>query len=424
MFLRQLLLCFVLNPLIILSINRDIHCQEPDTLVQRLIEELSDSLYTSSIQSLQGFNTRYELSDSVGPAGQWIYDQFIDMGYTDVEFDSFSWIPYVVDTTIVSRNIIATKPGNSGSDSLIILGGHYDSKNDMLSNEDPNAPAPGANDNASGTAGVLEIARLLEPYSFEKTIVFACFAGEEVGYGGSFHYLSVIEQQGVPLRFALILDMIAYQGHYYPSDFIIDTEIDYVDDALRTAQLAWTYSLRLNPRLTFGYFGSDHWVLGLSGGPSILLIEETVYPYSHSEWDVLDSLDIPYATEITKLALASVVDVAKFVTVGIETSDRDGMIAIPKAFALRQNYPNPFNPSTTIQYEIPVGNGTLPVKIFVYDVRGRLISKLVDEEKAPGRYQVHWDGRNDRGEAVSSGIYLYTLTAGGERFTRKMTVLK
>jgi hypothetical protein len=65
---------------------------------------------------------------------------------------------------------------------------------------------------------------------------------------------------------------------------------------------------------------------------------------------------------------------------------------IPKVFSLSQNYPNPFNPSTTIQYDIPEVSSTVPVKVFVYDVQGRLVRKLVDKEKASGRYQVHWDG--------------------------------
>jgi hypothetical protein len=122
-------------------------------------------------------------------------------------------------------------------------------------------------------------------------------------------------------------------------------------------------------------------------------------------------------------------DYIKFVgidlaTVGIGDGRDGGTTAnIPKVFSLSQNYPNPFNPSTTIQYDIAATSGTIPVEINIYDVRGRLVRKLVDQVKEPGRYQVHWNGRDDRGEAASSGIYLYSLMAGDERFTRKMTIL-
>jgi hypothetical protein len=95
---------------------------------------------------------------------------------------------------------------------------------------------------------------------------------------------------------------------------------------------------------------------------------------------------------------------------------------IPKTFFLSQNYPNPFNPSTTIRYDIPVGSGTVPVKVFIYDIRGRLVRKLVDQEKESGSYQVHWAGRDDNGQQVSSGVYLYRIEAGDFLSTRKMVM--
>ena len=107
--------------------------------------------------------------------------------------------------------------------------------------------------------------------------------------------------------------------------------------------------------------------------------------------------------------------------VGID--DQKNGNQIPGRFTLNQNYPNPFNPSTTIQYDIPASQSSAPVEISIYDLRGRFVRKLLDEKKEPGTYQVHWDGRNDRGESVASGIYLYTWRAGEERLTRKMTVL-
>ncbi len=98
---------------------------------------------------------------------------------------------------------------------------------------------------------------------------------------------------------------------------------------------------------------------------------------------------------------------------------------IPRVFHLDQNYPNPFNPSTTIAFEIPGERGEeQPVNLTIYDIRGRLIRTLIDSELEPGAHKVHWDGRDDRGGSVSSGVYLYQLKAGSEMFTRKMTVLK
>ena len=398
--------------------------QEPDTLIQRLLSQISDSLYTNSVQRLQDFYTRYELSDSIGPAGEWIYDQFIGYGYTDVVLDSFSWTPNVIDTPIVSRNILATKLGFSGSDSLVILGAHYDSINDLLSEEDPNAHAPGANDNATGVAGVLEVARLLEPYSFEKTIVFACFAGEEVGFGGSFNYAYKVQQQGTPVRFSLVLDELGYQEFFPIFPVIIDGDFDYLEDALRTAQLAWMYSSKLKPYLTFGYYGSDHVVLS-ELGPALLIIEEARYPFIHSELDVIDSLSVPYATEILKMVLASIVQNARTSNVGINLTDLEAGTVIPKTLSLLQNYPNPFNPTTTISFEIPGDpDARYSTILTIYDFRGKHVKTLIESELKSGNHRVVWNGRNDGGELVSSGVYFYTIKTENHSATRKMTIVR
>jgi hypothetical protein len=99
-------------------------------------------------------------------------------------------------------------------------------------------------------------------------------------------------------------------------------------------------------------------------------------------------------------------------------------VYLPHVYSLSQNYPNPFNPSTTIRYDIPDGNGPVLVKVHIYDVRGRLVRRLVDRQMDPGRYQVHWDGRNDQRRSVSSGVYLYRIEAGDFTSTRKMLMIR
>jgi len=98
---------------------------------------------------------------------------------------------------------------------------------------------------------------------------------------------------------------------------------------------------------------------------------------------------------------------------------------LPRVYALSQNYPNPFNPMTTIGYAIPGYAGSeVRVKIRIFDVRGRLIKTLVDGLEGPGAYHVVWDGRDDRGDRVGSGIYLYKIEAGDYSATRKMTLVR
>ena len=95
--------------------------------------------------------------------------------------------------------------------------------------------------------------------------------------------------------------------------------------------------------------------------------------------------------------------------------------AIPKQFAVSQNYPNPFNPSTIINYALPRSS---LVTIKIYNVLGQEIRTLVNSELQAGNYSVHWNGDNNIGHSVASGIYIYRVVAGQNVKTMKMIYLK
>lgn len=99
---------------------------------------------------------------------------------------------------------------------------------------------------------------------------------------------------------------------------------------------------------------------------------------------------------------------------------------LPTEFHLSQNYPNPFNPTTKIRFDIPqrMSEG-VNVQIKIYNLLGELVRVVMDEHKFPGQHVAEWDGRNQKGETVTSGIYIYQLTAGREfRETKRMVLLK
>jgi hypothetical protein len=102
-------------------------------------------------------------------------------------------------------------------------------------------------------------------------------------------------------------------------------------------------------------------------------------------------------------------------------SASEAIVSIPTATALHQNYPNPFNPSTIIRYDIAEHSH---VDLRIYDVRGALIKVLEDRERAPGRYEVGWNGENANGDAVASGVYFYRLRTAQFTKTRKMVFVK
>gem|GEM_PF-4690420 len=111
---------------------------------------------------------------------------------------------------------------------------------------------------------------------------------------------------------------------------------------------------------------------------------------------------------------------AVFPDSGLGTGETGGS-GFPRLFTLDQNYPNPFNPTTRIDYYIR-GSGT--ISLMVYDLSGKLVRRLDGGVKPEGKSSVVWDGRNDRGIAVPSGVYFYTLKAEGHTITKKLLLLK
>ncbi len=107
-------------------------------------------------------------------------------------------------------------------------------------------------------------------------------------------------------------------------------------------------------------------------------------------------------------------------------SDPRGL-AVPKSFTLGQNYPNPFNPSTTIPFNVPAFNmvaGLVPVQIDIFNMAGQRVRTIVDDFMQPGYYNAAWDGRNNRGHSVATGIYLYRVRVQEMSLVRKMTLVK
>lgn len=182
-------------------INRDPH-------IVALLPRISADSIEASIRALVRFETRHSLSDTVsetrgiGAARRWILAQMQRYsagsgGRLQVAFD-----PFVVEADgrriperIEMKNVLATLPGTQAAGKrVIIVSGHYDSRaSDPL---DGKSDAPGANDDASGTAVVMELARVLAAQRFPATIIFAAVAGEEQGLFGSAHLAARMQKEG------------------------------------------------------------------------------------------------------------------------------------------------------------------------------------------------------------------------------------
>ena len=99
----------------------------------------------------------------------------------------------------------------------------------------------------------------------------------------------------------------------------------------------------------------------------------------------------------------------------------DNSTALPKSFALKQNYPNPFNPSTEIAFTL---EQTSNITLTIFNVLGQKVKVLADGSKNAGTHSLNWDGRDQMGAMVSTGLYFYTLTDGNTSITKKMALMK
>jgi len=184
--------------------------QAPDAELRAILAEVDEGNVRAIVETLVSFGTRHTLSSQddpkrgIGAARDWIYSELRryaarSQGRMTVEKQSYvqqpaSRIP--VPTTIT--NVLATLKGSEGSKRTYVVSGHYDSRVTDVMNS--TADAPGADDDASGVAAVLELARVLATHPIEATIVFAAVAGEEQGLYGSTHMAQLFQDAGADVQ--------------------------------------------------------------------------------------------------------------------------------------------------------------------------------------------------------------------------------
>ncbi|APF16884.1 hypothetical protein Calab_0829 [Caldithrix abyssi DSM 13497] len=117
-----------------------------------------------------------------------------------------------------------------------------------------------------------------------------------------------------------------------------------------------------------------------------------------------------------------VAEIQKIIFEGVtDIEDAQRIVQAIKTFKVLKNYPNPFNPSTTIEYQLP-RNGKVEIRI--YNLVGQLVKTLVSENQGAGKHRVKWNGRDKQGNKVASGLYIYQVTFGNERISKKMILVK
>jgi hypothetical protein len=192
--------------------------QAPDRDLRRLLGELDEHRIRATVTRLVGFGTRHTLSSQtdpvrgIGAARDWLFAQFTAAaaasgGRMTVELQSFVQPPGARNPEPVTvTNVVATLHGTTAPERVHIVSGHYDSRvTDVLNFT---ADAPGADDDASGVAVVLELARVFATRPLESTVVFVAFAGEEQGLFGSTYMAARLKAAGTGVAAMFTNDIV------------------------------------------------------------------------------------------------------------------------------------------------------------------------------------------------------------------------
>lgn len=285
---------------------------------QVIVDRIDAERWFQTMSALAAFN-RNSFSPALGSAHDWIRDA---LGAVSDETASFGYTlagsgncnpPAPPDVTIA--NPIAFQYGSEAPEEWIVIGAHYDSRNSSRC-DGMAAPQPGANDNASGCAGVIELARAFASVPTARTIVYTCFSGEEQGLWGSRRWVESLQAAGTigRVRHMINLDMIGYD----PSgslDARIETNAANSGLIAQYVAAAQTYAPELNliTSTSTGAY-SDHWYFLAAGVPAVFTWENgaSIYPHYHQATDLPQNMTRAreLAEAILRMDAAVMVDLA------------------------------------------------------------------------------------------------------------------
>lgn len=267
--------------------------QESDPTIEDLLGLLSQSSYEGHLARITGPGTRHSTSGGFLAAARSVAADLKSLGY------NVSQEPVTVGAGD-SRNIVGDLTGSNRG--LVVVTAHLDSVN----HEDgPAAPAPGADDNASGSAGVLELGRVLATRAWKHDLRLILFGGEEQGLFGSIEHVAGLSAAERERTVAVVnMDMIARRNTQHPGVLVEGAPVSRVlVDELVPAAATWTgleVSTSLSP------FASDHVPFIDASMPAVLTIEDndTANRDVHTACDIVSTLDPALAMEILRMNLA------------------------------------------------------------------------------------------------------------------------
>lgn len=281
----------------------------PDEVIASLIDSTKVENMVATLTRLQDFGTRYVVTDSCWAAGYWIADRFLEYGYEDVRLDTFR--TWTWQDSVDAMNVLAYKAGTTRPTEHVIIGGHYDSI--QIGNfDDPDAPAPGVEDNGTGVACVLEAARILADVETERSVIFACWSGEEEGLWGSRDFVAKAVSESLHVVLYLNVDCIGYNAPPLP-DAIVFADSASVAVAGWMCEIASEHTGYQFVPAVQPIGASDQNSFWEEGYNVLDTATDVSSPYMHTSEDVIDHIDPDYATAMAAVNVAATAVVAGIV---------------------------------------------------------------------------------------------------------------
>jgi hypothetical protein len=367
------------------------------------VKELSGNIPTVINGSPYTIVSRHKLQPGNDMATQYIKEKL----------ESYGLATTIQTFSSTGKNVYAVQPGYLYPNKKYIICAHMD---DMPSG----TIAPGADDNASGTAAVIEAARIFRNYSFPYTIIYALWDEEEQGLIGSAYYATQAFNAGDSIMGVINLDMIAYDGN---NDSKCEVHTRSVGSSLLLSSKMMQANVDYNIGLTFivknpGSTYSDHASFWNKNYGAILLIEDNndFHPFYHTVNDLISHFNIPYFYKMTKVSLATLATLAL-----------DLNLIINHTAIASMEYPSSIMTTASIQSGLKIGTGTAAPRLYYrinqgsgfgsFDhVQGVFVSgtdySFTIPQIPPGSSVQYYLAAQDTGSTLTT-----TLPAGGGGFT-------
>lgn len=393
--------------------STEIKSQVPYLKIKEIIENVNIDTLVSNVRILSGEDyvridsqnqfivNRVSGTPTNRMAANFIEQKLNSFGLKTYEqyFTGYSWMGF--GDLVSGYNIYAVQEGEDTTAKYIICA-HYDAATNYC-----------ADDNASGTAVVLEAARILSRYKPQYTIIYAFWDQEEVWLVGSSAFAYNADSIHMNIQGVLNIDMVGWDGNY---DGLAEIHTNHDDG--NSAELArminnlnLTYSIGLNTIIIDpGQAHSDNVSFDV---PAVLLIESysnDFNPYYHSVNDRISRFNLGYFGRIAKLAVAGIATMSSISITAVEEIE-----IYDAKLTLEQNYPNPVLNYTIFRFYIPERAHS---SLDIYNASGNKVACLISDELDSGSHQITWDATN-----LPNGIYYYKLQSGGNVMNRKMIVM-